>query len=217
MIALNNAITHRECSWSLSKHPPKTFQEVLDRAHEFARAKEDFRAKRGIYEGLGGNFKQDKKRRDLNEEVSEGDPHDKVDQKRPKKDLVQRDVKPRDFPKLLDLTPLNASLSQILMKIKDKPYFLCPQMKEKNENRNPSKYCEYHCANGHTTDDCWALKEEVEKLIKAGHLGRYVKEEKKKSIHDLIVLEVNDSITKAKVIHMIVGGPSVGGMSNNSR
>lgn len=33
MVALNNSITHRECSWDLAAYPPKTYQELPERAH----------------------------------------------------------------------------------------------------------------------------------------------------------------------------------------
>ena len=42
--------------------------------------------------------------------------------------------------------------------------------------RNKSLWCGYHRDNGHETDRCQSLKFLVEKLIKARHLRRYVKE-----------------------------------------
>lgn len=37
-----------------------------------------------------------------------------------------------------------------------------------------NKWCEYHCAVEHNTDDLYTLKREIEKLIRAGHLKRFV-------------------------------------------
>ena len=42
--------------------------------------------------------------------------------------------------------------------------------------RNKSLRCDYHRDHGHETDRCRSIKFFVEKLIKAGHLRRYVRE-----------------------------------------
>lgn len=42
-------------------------------------------------------------------------------------------------------------------------------------NVNMNKWCEYHRAVVHDTNDCYTLKHEIEKQIKTGHLGRFVK------------------------------------------
>ncbi|RDX93785.1 hypothetical protein CR513_23907, partial [Mucuna pruriens] len=36
-------------------------------------------------------------------------------------------------------------------------------------------WCDFHQAFGHITKDCWALKMQIEKLVQAGHLNRYVR------------------------------------------
>lgn len=41
-------------------------------------------------------------------------------------------------------------------------------------NVDTSKWCEYRRTVGHDTDDCYTLKREMDKLIKVGHLRRYV-------------------------------------------
>lgn len=45
----------------------------------------------------------------------------------------------------------------------------------KTVGRDYSKYCEFHRAKGHHTDDCKALAEEVHSLIKAGKFSQFVK------------------------------------------
>ena len=42
--------------------------------------------------------------------------------------------------------------------------------------RNKSLRCDYHMDHGHETDRCQSLKFLVEKLIKAGHLRRYLRD-----------------------------------------
>ncbi|RDX79447.1 hypothetical protein CR513_40130, partial [Mucuna pruriens] len=35
-------------------------------------------------------------------------------------------------------------------------------------------WCDFHRAFGHSTEGCWTLKTQLEKLIQEGHLSRYV-------------------------------------------
>jgi len=44
-------------------------------------------------------------------------------------------------------------------------------------NANTTKHCWYHRNYGHTTEDCFTLKDKIEELIQAGHLRRFVKRE----------------------------------------
>ena len=47
-------------------------------------------------------------------------------------------------------------------------------MKMDLAKRDMTKYCEFHRDHGHRTDDCIHLKNEIEFLIRRGHLRRYV-------------------------------------------
>ena len=40
-----------------------------------------------------------------------------------------------------------------------------------------TKHCRYHRNYGHTTEECFTLKDKIEDLIQAGHLKRFVKRE----------------------------------------
>ena len=60
---------------------------------------------------------------------------------------------------------------QILMKIKNEPYFKWPnKMGGDPMKRNQSLYCQYHPDRGHTSEDCKALCEYLEQLVKVGKL-----------------------------------------------
>lgn len=50
------------------------------------------------------------------------------------------------------------------------------------EKRDSRKYCEYHQDVGHVTDDCFVLKNNIEKAIQNGLLQQYVE---KKEVHFL--------------------------------
>ena len=52
----------------------------------------------------------------------------------------------------------------------------CTDLDESFPKKKKSLQCDYHRDHGHETDRCRSLKFLVEKLIKAGHLRRYVKE-----------------------------------------
>ncbi|XP_073152880.1 uncharacterized protein [Henckelia pumila] len=40
--------------------------------------------------------------------------------------------------------------------------------------KRSDKYCHFHKDKGHTTEDCFSLRAEIEKLKKRGHLGNFV-------------------------------------------
>jgi len=42
------------------------------------------------------------------------------------------------------------------------------------QSAHQTKHCRYHRNFGHTTGDCWALKDKIEELIQAGHLRHFV-------------------------------------------
>ena len=57
-------------------------------------------------------------------------------------------------------TPLNASLDQVLMQIKDNPSLKWPErMKGDPSKRNKSKYYRFHRDHGHNMDEWYDLKQ----------------------------------------------------------
>ncbi|XP_022883798.1 uncharacterized protein LOC111400631 [Olea europaea var. sylvestris] len=44
-----------------------------------------------------------------------------------------------------------------------------------SSKRNQSKYCHFHKDQGHDTEECLPLKEEIERLLRQGLLAKYVK------------------------------------------
>ena len=64
---------------------------------------------------------------------------------------------------------------KILELIKNKPYFQwLGKMSGDPARRNQNLYCIYHKGKGHTTEQCWVLKDHLEQLVKAGHLKEFV-------------------------------------------
>ena len=71
-------------------------------------------------------------------------------------------------------TPLNIKLEQILNAITHEPYVRRPRPFQPGANTDQSKYCAFHENQGHTTNDCAKLRDEVEFLIRKGHLKEFV-------------------------------------------
>ena len=91
-------------------------------------------------------------------------------QKRPERQSEKRKEPPQ-------FTPLNIAYDRLLPLIRDLPDFkLPPPMREGPDQRNRSLRCDYHRDHGHETNHCQSLKFLVEKLIRAGHLRRYIRE-----------------------------------------
>ncbi|XP_074336467.1 uncharacterized protein LOC141673611 [Apium graveolens] len=48
------------------------------------------------------------------------------------------------------------------------------------QSRDKKKYCDYHESTGHDTHECRHLRDEIEELIKAGHLGEWIDKVKRR-------------------------------------
>ncbi|XP_076906081.1 uncharacterized protein LOC143562042 [Bidens hawaiensis] len=70
-------------------------------------------------------------------------------------------------------TPLTKTPSEIL--ITENVKFKKPQPLMKRSFLNPKKHCTFHDDIGHNTDDCLALKDEIEAIVKSGKLSHLVK------------------------------------------
>ena len=77
--------------------------------------------------------------------------------------------------KFNSFTPLNTPIDQLLMQIEDDPFLRWPGKIRSDPNRRPKNlYCRFHKDHSHLTENCMALKEQVETLIQQGKLQKYV-------------------------------------------
>ena len=75
--------------------------------------------------------------------------------------------------------------------------------------KHKDKFCLYHNVAGHTTSTCFDLKDEIKYLIRGGKCTRYRKDTNR-GARNLPNREIEGKI------HMIVGGPYLGGHSQRS-
>ena len=66
--------------------------------------------------------------------------------------------------------------------------------------RSKDLYCRFHRDHGHTTEDCYALKEQIEALIRQGKLRKFVRRETKKLVLSLVLLDRRRIRTAQKIV-----------------
>ncbi|XP_017431985.1 uncharacterized protein LOC108339357 [Vigna angularis] len=90
------------------------------------------------------------------------------------------DPRPKDFPrtpKFDHYTAVNAPRAKILEEALRTEHLSVRKL-HSPKNVDEGKHCQYHQNLGHTTEECVTLKDKIEPLIRAGHLRKYVKEER---------------------------------------
>ncbi|XP_064997179.1 uncharacterized protein LOC135632502 [Musa acuminata AAA Group] len=103
---------------------------------------------------------------------------------------------------------LNASHTEIFLQIREKG-LLRPPNPMKVTHKDRSKYCRFHRDYGHDTEDCHDLQNQIEDLIRRGHLGRYLKEPREATPRPMVPVE--------RQIDVISGGPMAGDSSSTAR
>ncbi|XP_073035355.1 uncharacterized protein [Primulina eburnea] len=139
-------LRHRRFKESIAGKPPSTLEELLERAEKYIR----------IEEAVEPRYLVKRKRED-----------EKFGVKKEERQVTQS-------PHLQHI-PLNSRLTDILV-VAEKQGLLQPPrpMKENSKRQQSDKYCRFHKDKGHTTEDCFVLRAEIEKLIKRGYLGGFV-------------------------------------------
>ena len=109
------------------------------------------------------------------------------------------------------LTPLNITYDRFLPLIWDLLEFKWPSpMRATLDQCNRSLRCEYHRDYGHETNHCQNLKFLVEKLIRSGHLRRYIRELTRgvavALTSDKVVVDIKHASGPRSTINFILGG-----------
>ncbi|GAV64317.1 hypothetical protein CFOL_v3_07835 [Cephalotus follicularis] len=79
------------------------------------------------------------------------------------------------IPSYNNYAPLLDTRTRILAMEKDKvPLQWLEKLRSLAKKRDVKKYCRYHRDHGHDTEECSQLKNQIEDLIRKGHLHKYV-------------------------------------------
>nr|XP_027102744.1 uncharacterized protein LOC113723988 [Coffea arabica] len=166
MAAFINGLRKQKLYTELVERPPKSVREMLDRAHEKANAEEDNRLK-----SAQERLRDDKRRRGT----------DQVDARSVLGRKSAYDCPPRNRPMGRDKpwTTLTAPRARVLAVMEQEGLSRPPRpLGGDKSRRDQGLYCAYHRDVWHDTEDCRHLKKDIEKLIKRGHLGQFVRDER---------------------------------------
>ena len=100
----------------------------------------------------------------------------------------------------------------LLPLIQDHPEFKWPPlMRENPDQRNRSLRCDYHKDHDHGTNQCQGLKFMIERLIRARHLRRFIREPTRTAetapASNRAIVAAEHSSEPRRTINFILGGP----------
>ncbi|XP_020238557.1 uncharacterized protein LOC109817649 [Cajanus cajan] len=142
---------------SLCRHQPATMDELRARAARYIQMEEHAEFRNHIRDDLAGKGESSTREKS-------------------KTHFDQRSKRPRQSqgPRYEFYTPLNAPRINILEEANHADLISLPPLAHNSANADKSKHCRYHRNYGHTIEECWSLKDRIEELIQAGHLGQYI-------------------------------------------
>jgi hypothetical protein len=217
LTAFNAGLLKGDFLFQLCKDPPKSMSELMYEAQKFINAEDAFQARD---EFLTRKRKEPEDRRfDSSRNKSSRQDYPKAERKSISSSS-RREERPSSF------TPLNMSIDQVLLQIQDNPDIKWPgKLRSDPTKRSKDLYCRFHRDHGHTTEDCFALKQQIEALIRQGKLGKFVRQDKPEVRHEPRPPRQDENKDRQEdrprdiigEIRTIVGGLASGGASRSSR
>ncbi|XP_022843354.1 uncharacterized protein LOC111366905 [Olea europaea var. sylvestris] len=205
--ALMNGTRNRAFKMSLSKNPPESMHDLLKKGDKYVDTKETEKVIKNLREGweveshkhkAGDELRPANKNRPMSEQMV-----NEAAQDRPAR---HKQEESRAF------IPLNTPHAKLLLEIRDMKELEWPRpMVTPTGKRNQGRYCHFHKNHGHDAKKCLQLKEEIERLLRRGLLGKYVKDNRGKQKME------DRPPPRARVINMITGGLAGGEDSNSAR
>ena len=205
VVAFTNGLRKGKFLFSLYKNDLKTMSEVLYRATKYMNVEDALSAR------------EDKPRKRERLEDARQDHGGKKPRTGDRRD--EKRSKPPGG-RFISFTPLNASLDQVLMQIKDEGALTFPgKLKSDPTKRSRNKYCRFHHDHGHDTADCYDLKQQIEALTREGKLQKFVSKERTDAHTREQAPRRENEHPRPPIgdIRMIVGGTTTTGSSKKAR
>ncbi|XP_023894577.1 uncharacterized protein LOC112006533 [Quercus suber] len=153
-----------EFLFSMLKNKPKTMANILFKAMKYMNAEDALIAQK---DGKG-------KRKRENTEDARSDTKKKTSQFDWRKDDGR--IRPPSR-QIINFTPLNTPLDQVLMQIGDDPTLKWLEKLKRDPNKRfRDKYCRFHRNHRYDTSNCYELKSQIETLIRKGKLQQFVRD-----------------------------------------
>ena len=192
LTAFNAGLRKGDFLFQLCKDPLKSMFELMYEAQKFINAEDAFEARDEF---------PSKKRKESEDRRYESSKSRFSKQDYPKGDKKNVGFSSRREERSKGFTPLNMSIDQVLLQIQDDPEIKWPRKLRSNlMKRSKDLYCRFHRDYGHITEDCYALKEQIEALIRQGKLRKFVRRETKKLVPSLILLDKRRIRTAQKTV-----------------
>ncbi|KAL2232085.1 UNVERIFIED_CONTAM: Retrovirus-related Pol polyprotein from transposon [Sesamum indicum] len=129
-------------------------------------------------------------------------------------------------PRYHRYTPLMTTREKVMMMVENEGLLQQPEkMRDTRTKRNSNKYCRFHKDRGHNTEDCYQLKDEIERLIRQGYFKHLIdrraeqRDRSRSRSRERLQRDeagasgARDNAPNKGVIHTISGGPTSGDSS----
>ncbi|KAK0602823.1 hypothetical protein LWI29_037329 [Acer saccharum] len=167
--AFTNGLQSGRLSFDLWRDRPKTYEEMMDMAGDYALAEDKEVSQGGSY--VHGH-KPDTKlesRDDKTKTQSHDRQRDEKSRKGQSRESRGSNRASRYRSKYNSYTHLTDEQEDIISVVKDKGLAKYPRQQSANARRDTTKYCHLHKGHGHNTSKCFQLHDHIESLIRDGH------------------------------------------------